>query len=309
MTVSVVIPCYNVEQCIAACLRSVLEQDVALNEIICVDDGSSDGTVAIIEALQAEHPQRVTLLKGSHQGASTARNTGLQAASGTYIQFLDADDLIRPNKLSGQLALVAANDSPELVVGDYFVVQHGGGREHIIALANEPWMGLIKTRIGSTCSNLWKRSAVIAAGAWNEDLASSQDHELLFRMLRRGCTVAYDQRACTVVDKARPGRISATDNTGNWLRYIELRAAVRTHLRTVDAERFDAEIRAADQYLFMAMHLLAHKDLALAVGLYQQHMYKDFAPEVSAAITKRYILAHQVLGFERAVRLGQLLKK
>jgi glycosyltransferase involved in cell wall biosynthesis len=308
MTVSVIIPCYNVEQYIAACLRSVVGQDVVLNEIICVDDGSSDGTVAVIRALQADYPGRITLLETRHGGASAARNTGLAMATGQYIQFLDADDVLQPGKLSGQLGSVAANDSPDLVVGDY-VVQHANGhREHIKSLAHAPWMGLIKTRIGSTCSNLWKRSIVLAIGGWDEGLASSQDHELIFRMLRAGGTVAYDPRALTVVDKARPGRISAVDATGNWTRYIDLRVAVRGHLRDVDSQRFSAEINAADQYLFMAMHLLAHIDLPLAVSLYHRHMPKGFVPEVSMAITRRYVIAHRLLGFERAVRLGRLLK-
>lgn len=307
MTVSVVIPCYNVEQHIAACLRSVLEQDVAVQEIICVDDGSSDGTVRIIRSLQEEYPGRITLVEETHRGASAARNTGMAIATGTYIQFLDADDVLLPDKLSGQVALLAAHPDRDLVVGDYFVLHGNREREHIKALAHGPWMGLIKTRIGSTCSNLWKRSTVLKAGGWNEELASSQDHELLFRMLSMGCTVAYDQRPCTVVDKARPGRISAADNTGNWLRYIELRVAVREHLRTVDAERFAAEISAADQYLFMAIHLLAHQDLAPAVDLYRKHIPKGFVPEASAAITNRYIRAHRLLGFEKAVQLGKLI--
>jgi glycosyltransferase involved in cell wall biosynthesis len=308
MSVSAIIPCYNVEQYIAACLRSVLDQDVVLNEIICVDDGSSDGTVAVIRALQTEHPGRITLIEGPHRGASAARNAGLAVATGEYIQFLDADDVLLPGKLSGQLALVAAHQHRDLVVGDYTVVHANGHREHIKSLAHGPWMGLIKTRIGSTCSNLWKRRTVLAAGAWNEGLASSQDHELIFRMLIGGCSVAYDHRALTVVDKARPGRISAVDATGNWNRYIELRVAVRDHLKDVDAGRFDAEIKAADQYLFMAMHLLAHIDLTLAVSLYHRHMPKGFVPEVSKAITTRYVIAHRLLGFERAVRLGRLLK-
>jgi glycosyltransferase involved in cell wall biosynthesis len=309
MSVSVIIPCYNVEEHIAACLHSVLTQDVELNEIICVDDGSSDGTASVIRALQAEYPGRITLIEGGHRGASAARNTGLAAATGDYIQFLDADDVLMPDKLKGQLALVDADGAPDLLVGDYFVDHADGRREAVRALSEGPWMGLIKTRIGCTCSNLWKRSAVIEAGSWSVDLASSQDHELLFRMLRMGCTVAYDHRACTVVDKARPGRISVADATGNWLRYIDLRASVRDHLKNADPVRFDAELKAIDQYLFMAIHLLAHEDLPVASELYRRYLPKGFLPEASAAITDRYILAHRLLGFERAVRLGHMLKR
>lgn len=309
VTVSVIIPCYNVEQHIAACLRSVLAQDLAVLEIICVDDGSTDTTVDTIRGIQAEHPGRITLWEGEHRGASAARNTGMAAATGTYIQFLDADDVLLPDKLSGQTLLLTSHGKPDLLVGDYRVLHSDGREETIHALVDQPWMGLIKTRIGSTCSNLWKRSAVLDAGGWNEQLASSQDHELIFRMLRGGCMVAYDARDRTVVDKARPGRISVADNIGNWLRYIDLRVAVREHLRSVDQKRFQAELHAVDQYLFMAIHLLAHQDLALAVDLYRKHIPKGFTPEASAAITTRYIRVHRLLGFERAVRLGRALRR
>lgn len=308
MTISVVIPCYNVERHIGACLRSVLAQDAQALEVICVDDGSSDGTTAVIQAIQREHPGRITLMEGPHRGACAARNTGMAAVSGIYIQFLDADDLLLPNKLSGQRALIGANDQPDLLVGDYRVEGPAGKHDDIRALVDQPWMGLIKTRIGSTCSNLWKRSAVVKAGSWNEELASSQDHELIFRMLRNGCSVAYDPRISTVVDKARPGRISATDEQGNWLRYIALRVAIREFLRDSDASRYSEELATLDQYLFMAIHLLAHQDMNLAQGLYRQHIPKRFKPLPSAAISRKYVQAHRLLGFGGAVWLGKLLK-
>lgn len=308
VSISVVIPCYNVERHIGPCLRSVLAQDAPPLEVICVNDGSSDGTAAVIQALQAEYPGRITLLEGPHRGAGAARNTGMAAARGTYIQFLDADDRLLPDKLSGQVALLSAQNQPDLLVGDYRVEGPGGKSDDIHALVDQPWMGLIKTRIGSTCSNLWKRSAVEKAGAWNEELASSQDHELIFRMLREGCTVAYDPRICTVVDKARPGRISATDEQGNWLRYIALRVSIREHLQSTGALRYAEELAALDQYLFMAIHLLAHQDLNLAQGLYRQHIPKHFRPLPSAAISRKYVQAHRLLGFVGAVRLGKLLK-
>lgn len=309
MTISVVIPCYNVERHIGSCLRSVLAQDAQPLEVICVNDGSSDGTAAVIQALQAEHPGRITLLEGPHRGAGAARNTGMAAARGTYIQFLDADDRLLPDKLSGQLAFLSSSYIPDLLVGDYRVEGPDGKTEDIHALVDQDWMALIKTRIGSTCSNLWKRSTVLAVGAWNEDLASSQDHELIFRMLKECSGLEYDPRICTVVDKARPGRISATDEKGNWLRYIALRVAIREHLQGTDAIRYEAELAVLDQYLFMAIHLLAHQDLKLAQGLYLQHIPKHFKPLPSAAISSNYVQAHRVLGFAGAVRLGMFLKR
>jgi hypothetical protein len=136
-------------------------------------------------------------------------------------------------------------------------------------------------------------------------LASSQDYELMFRLLRTGARVAYDRQALTRVLKREHGSISRTATKANWLRYIELRVAIRDALRDLDARHYEAEIAEADQYLFMAIHLLAKDDLPLAVDLHRRHLPKGFAPRPSKAITPRYLLAHRLLGFRYASWLGQ----
>lgn len=307
MRLSVIIPCYNVQPFMGACLRSVLEQGLEELEIICVDDGSSDGTVATIGEMQEAHPGRIQLITGAHRGACAARNTGLQHATGTYVQFLDADDVLLPGKLSAQCAHAEAEALPELIVGDY-VEEYPDGRTRTVSATEEgPWMGLIKTQLGTTSANLWKRDALLTLGSWNEQLASSQDYELMFRLLAAGGRVAFHREPLTRVLKRSSGSISKTAEKDNWLRYIELRVTIRRHLQGFGANRYAAERAAVDQYLFMAIHLLAQQDLPLAVKLYAQHLPPGFIPLPSAAITYRYVWAHRLLGFQRAVRLGRWL--
>lgn len=89
--VSIIIPIYNCEQYLEQCLQSVLTQTVRELEVICVDDGSTDDSVKIIEGF-VRKDDRIMLLKQPNQGAGRARNHGIQKARGKYLAFLDADD-------------------------------------------------------------------------------------------------------------------------------------------------------------------------------------------------------------------------
>lgn len=109
--VSIIVPCYNCGHYIRDCLNSVIAQNYADIEIICVDDGSSDNTRSIIE----DYGERVKLLKQLHRGVSAARNLGLSEATGEYIFFVDSDDTLKNNCIS-ELVLLAGRHSADIVV-------------------------------------------------------------------------------------------------------------------------------------------------------------------------------------------------
>lgn len=96
--VSVIIPVYNVEKYIEKCLDSVLQQTYTNMEIICVNDGSPDGSVEIIRR-KAEADARIRIVSIENSGLSVARNTGLEAANGKYVYFLDSDDYLELNTI------------------------------------------------------------------------------------------------------------------------------------------------------------------------------------------------------------------
>ncbi|HEY4324125.1 MAG TPA: glycosyltransferase family 2 protein [Mucilaginibacter sp.] len=99
--VSIIIPVYNSEKYVAECIESAINQTWSNKEIIIVDDGSTDRSLTIVQR-QANNPL-VKIIQQSNKGASAARNTGLKEAKGDYIQFLDADDLLSPNKIEEQI--------------------------------------------------------------------------------------------------------------------------------------------------------------------------------------------------------------
>ena len=91
--VSVIIPVYNVEKYLSECLDSVVNQTLKDIEIICVNDGSPDGSAEILEEY-AQKDNRIKVITQENRGVSEARNSGLKIASGEYIAFLDSDDYI-----------------------------------------------------------------------------------------------------------------------------------------------------------------------------------------------------------------------
>jgi len=114
--VSIIIPCYNAERWLAATLVSALGQTASDCEVILVDDGSRDASLAIARGFEA---RGVQIVEQPNRGASAARNAGLRAARGAFIQFLDADDLLAPDKIARQLAGLETDGGCSLASGEW----------------------------------------------------------------------------------------------------------------------------------------------------------------------------------------------
>lgn len=98
LKVSVIVPVYNAEKYLAQCMDSIVRQTLREIEIICVDDGSADGSPKILEEY-ARQDDRIRLVSQENAGAGAARNRGLSEAKGEYLSFLDADDFFEPDML------------------------------------------------------------------------------------------------------------------------------------------------------------------------------------------------------------------
>jgi Glycosyl transferase family 2 len=119
--VSVVMPCFNGERWIWEALESCLHQTYPAVEVVVVDDGSTDRTSEMVARFQREHGGHlpVTLVRQSNQGPVAARNRGLRQASGVYLQWLDADDLLQPHKISNQVQFLQDHTNVDAVYGDW----------------------------------------------------------------------------------------------------------------------------------------------------------------------------------------------
>ena len=124
-SITVVIPCFNAAPFLAAALRSALEQGLPPDEIVVVDDGSTDDSAVIAERIHG--PIRV--LRTAHRGIAAARNSGVEASSGAVIAFLDADDLWTPNSLETRWSFWQQRSDLDYVFGSIACFDHQTGAD------------------------------------------------------------------------------------------------------------------------------------------------------------------------------------
>lgn len=122
--ISVIIPVYKVEKYLKKCINSVLDQEYKNIEIILVDDGSPDNCGNICDKY-AQMDTRIKVIHKENGGLSSARNAGLDVATGEYIGFVDSDDYIEPSMYSGMLEIAIKYNSPLVVCGVTYVYENG----------------------------------------------------------------------------------------------------------------------------------------------------------------------------------------
>lgn len=128
ITISFIIPCYNVERYIPDCIESIYSQklDESEFEVICVNDCSSDNTHRVIEQLGARHSNLTLLDQPRNMYSGAARNRGLDVAKGEYIWFVDSDDMIAPNSAKWLLEKAYA-DNLDILYFNYDEISEDGG--------------------------------------------------------------------------------------------------------------------------------------------------------------------------------------
>jgi glycosyltransferase involved in cell wall biosynthesis len=198
--ISVIIPCYNCEGFINRCVDSVLNQSYQDVEIILVNNNSSDNSLAFLNKYQSEFPNKIFVFEESKKGAPAARNHGLYKARGEWIQFLDADDELSADKLQGQLNIALATGA-DIVAGACLLLYKKENRfvQIIRRVDKDIWKGLITSNLGITSSNLWRKQAFFDVNGWDETLSSSQEYDVLFRLLKNNAKVAVDNSVKTTV--------------------------------------------------------------------------------------------------------------
>lgn len=133
--ISVIVPIYNEEKHLEECLDSILTQNLTDIEIILVDDGSTDASPNLIKKYQ-QSDSRIVAIHKENGGLSSARNTGLDIATGKYISFVDSDDWVEPNFLESMYDLAERNSS-ELVISNYNKIFSDKTLNNCLELADE----------------------------------------------------------------------------------------------------------------------------------------------------------------------------
>ncbi len=263
--VSIILPCFNAEEFVSEAVRSALEQSWEHIELVVVDDGSTDSSRAILRKLKEQYA--FTLLEQENAGASAARNAGLQVSSGSYIQFLDADDILDPDKIQQQMNLLTHTEKNSIAFGPW-----GKFREKFsdALFTREPsWQSL--TPIDWLCCSwngggmmqpgswLCPRSCIEKAGPWNEELGLNDDGEYFTRVLLQAEMLHFVENA-KIYYRIVPSSLSSKRD----------KKAIQSAYHSLDLS---------------AQHLLSYENSAktrqAAANVYQRFAYTYFPQERS----------------------------
>lgn len=215
--VSVVIPCYNTEKYLAEAVESVLGQTYKNWEIIIVDDGSRDNSVPIATRYASTYP-RITSIQRTREpkGGNTCRNIGLEQATGKYVIFLDADDVLAPWCLENRVADMEKHT--ELDFSVYQMQPFIGSINTLDApkkryISADPLAHFIALdNIWQITSPIWKRTFLVSIKGFNENYQRLQDVELAFRALTVE-NVQYSLHAIYTVDCYYRQQVKKLTNT------------------------------------------------------------------------------------------------
>lgn len=297
LKISIIIPCYNVEAFIEDCLNSIKEQRHNNFEIIIVDNNSTDSTAEKIVIYKKKNPSlSIQILTEKIQGAPAARNKGLQHAKGDWIQFLDADDLLLPDKLKTQLKIIELKPDVDIIIGDYIHQLNPEKSIKFEAFSEDIYLAFIKARLGITSSQLWKKNLLDDIGGWDVRMPCSQEYELIFDAIKKNASFGFDAAINTVVIK-REGSIS---NQGNdrliWYTLIDQRIRFVEYLKKDHPTIYQlhkTDIKKAMLGHFSALGLC---DLKLAEILYNKVVNKRFFLKESSN-GKVHQWTYNLLGF------------
>jgi glycosyltransferase involved in cell wall biosynthesis len=222
MDISVLIPCHNAVRTVAGAIESVLAQTQPPTEVLVVDDGSSDGSLEVIKRFG----ESVEWRQQSNQGGGRTRNRLLDMCSTEWVQYLDADDYLLPDKLAEHTLSLSSDPEVDVLYGPSIFEDHAGDRvvryESPIPEPRDPWLLLARWRLPQTGSPLWRRSALLDVGAWKEDQSVCQEHELYLRLLKAGKRFGYYPRAGSVYRRFPDSTVSTSDSSRTFRARLEI---------------------------------------------------------------------------------------
>ena len=207
--VSIIIPLYNAESYIAETITSAMNQTWVNKEVIIIDDGSTDNSLAIAKGFENDW---IKVFTQKNSGASVARNKGLDEAEGDYIQFLDADDLLSADKIESQLILLdgTTNTIANCATVYFFDGEDAAAKQPVHEWYREGSKDNIQYLLklyggqilgpsygGMITVHAWlcPKSVIDKAGKWNEELTVDDDGEFFCRVMLSSNEILYSEKA------------------------------------------------------------------------------------------------------------------
>lgn len=280
--VSIIIPCFNAERWVEEAINSCLEQTYPHLEIIVIDDGSTDSSLEIIKGFQG----KVIWETGVNRGGNYARNRGFALSSGEYIQYLDSDDYLLPDKIAQHLYFLE-HVQADIVYGDVRYQHHPlalasqGDIEGEIYQENATFSGIageqvdfLESLLAYGClppmAYLFKRRVIMNSQGWDESLPAGQDRDFLISLMINNPNLKVKYQPRVEVIYRRYGNI--TVSTSSKPRLVQSFCCVLA--------KAESSLQKSDQ--------LSHRYIkALATSYYR--MSQEYKEDISSSLYK-YII-------------------
>ena len=306
--VTIVIPCFNNGQWLRQAIGSALAQTWPALEVIVVDDGSTDDS----RAVAAGFGENVRAFSTDHLGAPHARNHALAQARGEWVQFLDADDYLEPEKIAQQFAETNGGADADVIYSPVWWETWRGDKaveRSASALATERdlFTQWLTWELPQTGGCLWRKSALEKIGGWKADQPCCQEHELYLRALQAGLRFAFAPTPHAVYRLWSEGTLCRK----NPRQVIEVKTTLIESLREWMQARSlwtGAHQRAAGAACFEMSRTFAKEDLADATRYHAARRASGLIRLDGPAAPAPYRLMYQLLGFANAERIARWLR-
>ncbi|MGB2705971.1 MAG: glycosyltransferase [Candidatus Omnitrophota bacterium] len=311
--VSILIPCYNAERWVAQSIESALSQTYPDKEVIVIDDGSTDSSPEIIRSFG----DKIKWETGPNRGADYARNRLLELSQGKWLQYLDADDYLLPDKIKNQLDCIKDADQADVIYSQVLMEFRHKGRllrksaEGINSLRQKRdiFVNLARWCFPQTGGVLFGRKSLIECGGWKKNQPCCQEHELYLRLLMAGKKFVFCEVEGAVYRLVESGTLSRKDPLkaikermrltrvlGDWLHFSGMLNSERQ--AAINISRFECARSAYELDREFADNL---------IGEIKQND-KGFLPEGNAA-PPAYRFIYKVAGFSAAEKLARVKRK
>jgi glycosyltransferase involved in cell wall biosynthesis len=254
---------WNAERFLAEAIESVRAQTYDAWELVLVDDGSDDGSTAIARRYAASDPGRIRYCEHpghENRGMSAARNLGIREARGTYVAFLDADDVWLPEKLAAQVAVLEAHPEAAMVYGRTLIWHGWTGRPEDAArdftydlgvppetLVEPPALFFVllenKVQTPTTCNAMLRRDVVDTLGGFDVRFRGMYEDQVLFAKVELAHPV-YVGGACWARYRQHPNSASTAAERGDY--HVTRRPFVGWLARYVEEHGFARDPRIRD---------------------------------------------------------------
>ena len=306
--VSILITSYNSEKWIGQAIDSALSQTYPDKEILVFDDGSQDASLEIIKSFK----DRVYWEAGLNAGANKARNNLLTKCSGEWLQYLDGDDYLLPDKITQQITVLNDNREVDVIYSPVLIEESLSKTTSRIELNIPDKKDFIVNFISwgplQTSALLWRKSAILEAGGWDEKQIVCQEHELMSRLICLNKSFSlYDkpgsvyrnwkETSTSKINKRLTvsERMRITEKVQDFLSKKNLMTKKR--LEFIDISRFECA-----RYVYMIDPILANELINKI-----KTRNKSFFPRGKAA-KLIYSIFYFLLGFDTAERIARFFR-